>query len=78
MIIYLTRYWEYVDGDRNGSLDFFEFRKFWTDMTDVVTQTIFDVYDLNKDEVIQGREMTQLAVDGKFTMIDAVRCIPIT
>ena len=65
MIIYLSRYWEFVDVDRNGSLDFFEFRKFWTDMVDVVTQRTFDVYDLNKDKIIDFFELTQLTVDGK-------------
>ena len=76
MIIYLTRYWKFVDGDRNGSLDFFEFRKFWTDMVDIMTQSIIDVYDLNKDKIIEGREMTQLTVDGRSTIVDAVLCMP--
>ena len=60
MLIYLSRYWHFVDRDNNGSLDFFEFRKFWTDMTDVVVQRTFQVYDLNKDDVIAGDEMTQM------------------
>ena len=69
MLIYLSRYWHFVDRDNNGSLDFFEFRKFWTDMTDVVVQRTFQVYDLDKDDVIAGDEMTQLTVDGKFYCI---------
>ena len=69
MLIYLSRYWHFVDRDNNGSLDFFEFRKFWTDMTDVVVQRTFQVYDLDKDDVIAGDEMTQLTVDGKLFCI---------
>ena len=45
-------------------------------MVDIVTQRTFDVYDLNKDDVIEGREIGQLTADSKLTMIDAVQYMP--
>ena len=65
MLIFLSKYWDFVDGDRNGSLDFLEFRKFWTDMIDIKTQRFFDVYDFDKNDIIEGPEITQLAINSK-------------
>ena len=65
MLIYLSRYWDFVDSDRNGSLDFLEFRKYWTDMIDIKTQRFFDVYDVDYNDIIEGIEMDQLAINSK-------------
>ena len=65
VLIYLSRYWDFVDGDRNGSLDFLEFRKYWTDMIDIKTQRFFDIYDVDYNDIIEGIEMDQLAINSK-------------
>ena len=41
MLIYLSRYWHFIDQDNTGSLDYYEFRKFLTDWMDIVIQVGF-------------------------------------
>ena len=41
MLIYLSRYWSFIDQDNNGSLDYYEFRKFLTDWINIVIQVSF-------------------------------------
>ena len=36
MLIYLSRYWHFIDQDNSGSLDYYEFRKFLTDWINIV------------------------------------------
>ena len=38
MLIYLSRYWYFIDQDNNGSLDYFEFRKFVSDWLNITIQ----------------------------------------
>ena len=38
MLIYLSRYWYFIDQDNNGTLDYFEFRKFVSDWMNIIIQ----------------------------------------
>ena len=41
MLIYLSRYWPFIDQDNSGSLDYYEFRKFVTDWMNIPIQVGF-------------------------------------
>ena len=66
MMIYVTRYWQYIDQDSNGSLDYFEFRNFFTHWIHIPIQRLFEFYDKDKNDYIEGSELTQIKLDGMF------------
>ena len=64
MAKYEETYWDFVDQDGNGSLDYSEFKNMWSDFAAIQAQMHLNLYDTNHNFYLDPNESVQMMAEG--------------
>ena len=64
MAKYEEKYWDFVDQDGNGSLDYSEFKNMWSDFAAIQAQMHLNLYDKNHNFYLDPNESVQMMAEG--------------
>ena len=66
MVKYEEKYWDFVDHDNDGSLDYIEFKATWSDFAAIQAQMNLNLYDKNHNYLLDSVEIIKMMSDGEF------------
>ena len=66
MVKYEDKYWDFVDQDNDGSLNYPEFKNAWSDFAAIQAQMNLNLYDKNHNYFLDSNEIVGMMSQGKF------------
>ena len=77
MVKYEEKYWDFVDHDNDGSLDYTEFKATWSDFAAIQARMNLNLYDKNHNYLLDSDEIVKMMSDGEFSHISTVKSLNI-